>query len=121
LGALATDAEHAAEALAALADQGLDLGPDQAQALTSILTSGARIETLVGPAGTGKSTVVGALARVWPDLRPEAGGDPRSRVFGLAVAQVATDVLTSEGVTARNVTRWLATQGRLVGGDAQQD
>jgi len=121
VGALAIDADHAAEALATLADQGLELGPDQAQALTGILTSGARIETLVGPAGTGKSTVVGALARVWPDLRPEAGGDPRPRVFGLAASQVATDVLTGERVTARNVTRWLATQERLAGGDAQPD
>jgi MoxR-like ATPase len=32
-----------------------------------ILTSGARVETLVGPAGTGKSFVVGTLARAWTD------------------------------------------------------
>jgi hypothetical protein len=43
---------------------GTALSPGQKQALVGILQSGARIETLVGPAGTGKSTVVGAFAPV---------------------------------------------------------
>ena len=47
------------------------------------------------------------------------------RVFGLATSQVATDVLAGEGLTARNVTRWVATQDRLaaapVRGQAQPD
>jgi hypothetical protein len=37
-------------------------------------------------------------------------------VFGLATSQIATDVLTGEGLTARNVDRWLATQDRLAAG-----
>ena len=54
-------------------------GVDQAAAVRGVLTSGARVETLVGPAGTGKSFVVGALARAWTDpalrgaRRPGAG------------------------------------------------
>src|SRR6185312_10112381 len=42
-------------------------------------------------------------------------GVPR-RVFGLATSQIATDVLTAEGLQARNVARWLATQDRLAAG-----
>lgn len=121
LGAPALDATRAAEAMTTLAEQGLDLGPDQRQALTGILTSGARIETLVGPAGTGKSTVVGALARVWPDPAQWPAGEPAHRVVGLAASQVATDVLAGEGVPARNVTRWLASQHRLAEGRDQPE
>ncbi|MCO1658901.1 MobF family relaxase [Pseudonocardia humida] len=97
-----------------LAESGIELGVDQAAAVRGVLTSGAQIESLVGPAGTGKSFVVGALARAWssPEL---TGGTPR-RVFGLATSQIATDVLTGEGLTARNVARWLATQDRLSAG-----
>ncbi|MGH8879288.1 MAG: MobF family relaxase, partial [Stackebrandtia sp.] len=53
--------------IAALAESGIELGADQAAAVTGVLTSGARIEALVGPAGTGKSFVIGALARAWQD------------------------------------------------------
>ncbi|GAA1858754.1 hypothetical protein GCM10009836_43740 [Pseudonocardia ailaonensis] len=91
---------------------GIELGVDQTAAVKGVLTSGARVETLVGPAGTGKSFVVGAVARAWSD--PELHGDPgERRVFGLATSQVATDVLAGEGLTTRNVARWLATQERL--------
>ena len=121
LGAPAIDASHAAEMMTTLSDQGLDLGPDQTQALAGIMTSGARIETLVGPAGTGKSTVIGALARIWPNVRHLPAGEPPRRVVGLAASQVATDVLSSEGVAARNLTRWLATQERLAGANTQPD
>ena len=97
--------------LTQLRKNGLELGVDQAAAVRGVLTSGAKVETLVGPAGTGKSFVVGTIARAWsdPDLRGVAAG----RVYGLATSQVATDVLTDEGLTARNVARWLATQQRL--------
>ncbi len=97
-----------------LSAEGIELGADQAAAVRGILTSGARVETLVGPAGTGKSFVVGTLARGWSDPLP-VGDDPPAggRVFGLATSQVATDVLVGEGLTARNVARWLDTQDRL--------
>ena len=50
-----------------LRESGIELGVDQAAAVRGILTSGQRIECLVGPAGTGKSFVVGALAHAWTD------------------------------------------------------
>ncbi|MCF7547426.1 MobF family relaxase [Pseudonocardia sp. WMMC193] len=101
--------------LTELAEQGISLGADQGAAIRGVLTSGARMETLVGPAGTGKSFVVGALARAWtdPDLAPDLVDAPPRRVFGLATSQVATNVLAGEGLQARNVARWLATQDRL--------
>ncbi|MEJ2862589.1 MobF family relaxase [Actinomycetospora flava] len=97
--------------LTQLRDSGVGLGADQAAAVRGVLTSGARIETLVGPAGTGKSFVVGALARAWSD--PELRGAAAGRVFGLATSQIATEVLVDEGLIARNVDRWLTTQDRL--------
>ncbi|GAA3242489.1 hypothetical protein GCM10017691_46620 [Pseudonocardia petroleophila] len=100
-----------------LRESGLELGVDQAAAVRGVLTSGARVESLVGPAGTGKSFVVGTLARAWTD--PELTGGPQRRVFGLATSQMATDVLAGEGLTTRNVARWLATQDRFTAGAAE--
>ncbi|GAA4893170.1 MobF family relaxase [Actinomycetospora straminea] len=97
--------------LSLLQDQGVDLGADQEGAIRGVLTSGARVETLVGPAGTGKSFIVGMIARGWSD--PDLRGTGAGRVFGLATSQAATDILTDEGLTARNVARWLTTQDRL--------
>ncbi|MBN9738078.1 MULTISPECIES: MobF family relaxase [unclassified Pseudonocardia] len=106
--------------LRTLRHEGTELGVDQAAAVRGILTSGARVETLVGPAGTGKSFVVGSLARAWgdPTLRCHTSdldpvGPSAGRVFGLATSQQATEVLTGEGLQASNITRWLATQDRL--------
>lgn len=127
IGAPALTAERAVTAIARLAETGLTLGPDQEYALTGILTSGAKLETLIGPAGTGKSTVVGALARVWSDsgtwadqpvedqTRPSRS---KPRVVGLAASQAATEVLASEGLAERNVARWLSSQQRLANGAA---
>jgi hypothetical protein len=99
-----------------LAAAGLMLGDDQAAAVRGILTSGAKVETLVGPAGTGKSRVVGALAKAWED--PDLWGGQRRRMVGLAASQVATEVLAADGVPAMNITRWLKTQQRIASGFA---
>ncbi|GAA4536657.1 MobF family relaxase [Pseudonocardia xishanensis] len=96
-----------------LRESGIELGVDQAAAVRGVLTSGARVETLVGPAGTGKSFVVGALAKAWGDPAHAPDGVER-RVFGLATSQIATEILVAEGLTARNVASWLATQHRLL-------
>ncbi|WP_238589121.1 MobF family relaxase [Pseudonocardia sp. HH130629-09] len=108
--------------LLGLRERGIELGADQATAVRGILTSGARVETLVGPAGTGKSFVVGTLAHGWtePSAGPQAEQGRERRVFGLATSQQATQVLTAEGLTARNVARWLATQDRLTAGAAER-
>jgi conjugative relaxase-like TrwC/TraI family protein len=105
--------------LAQLSGSGVELGVDQAAAVRGVLTSGARIETLVGPAGTGKSFVVGSIAEAWSD--PQLRGAGVGRVFGLATSQVATQVLADEGLDARNVERWLAMQDRLAQGAGVDD
>ena len=81
------------------AEHGLELGADQRAALRGVLTSGARVEVLAAPAGTGKTVVVGALAEAW-------AGHGRA-VLGLAPSQVAADVMVDEGVAAVNIDRWL--------------
>ncbi|RSN51125.1 MobF family relaxase [Actinomadura sp. WAC 06369] len=74
---------------------------DQAAALTGILTSGRRVDVLVGPAGTGKSFTVGRLAEIW---RSETG----TPVLGLTTSQNAAGVLQAEGLdSAMNIERWL--------------
>ncbi|MDN5852244.1 MAG: AAA family ATPase [Actinomycetia bacterium] len=81
------------------------------------------MEVLHAPAGTGKSFLVGALAEVWPtsgkppypEGEPDGGGDG-PRVFGVAYGQRQADVLTEEGVTVRNIRKWLDGQARLDAG-----
>jgi len=92
-------------AISRFASNGRELGADQAAAVRGVLASGAMVETLAAPAGTGKSFTVGALAGAWRD-------SGRS-VFGMATSQIATQVLAEEGLDARNITRWLAIQERL--------
>jgi len=114
-GAAALPHPTAQQFLTGLAESGIELGPDQAAAVRGVLTSGARVETLIGPPGTGKSFVVGTIARGWTDAAHSDAGVPR-RVFGLATSQIATEVLAAEGLTARNVAAWLGTQRRLAAG-----
>ncbi len=78
-GAPALSPEAAAGFIASLAEDGIELGADQAAAVRGILTSGAAVETLVGPAGTGKSFVVGALAKAWTDPELWGGRSPPGR------------------------------------------
>jgi conjugative relaxase-like TrwC/TraI family protein len=106
--------ELAAAFLNELGESGIELGVDQAAAVRGVLTSGAGVETLVGPAGTGKSFVVGAIARAWQD--PTLWRGEQRRVVGLATSQIATQVLTGEGLNARNIAQWLAAQRRLAEG-----
>ncbi len=90
---------------ARFAASGAQLGVDQAEAVRGVCTSGADVESLTAAAGAGKSFTVGAVAATWTSSG--------RRVFGLATSQIATQVLSDEGVTARNVAAWLTTQARL--------
>jgi conjugative relaxase-like TrwC/TraI family protein len=103
-----------------LSESGIELGADQAAAVRGVLTSGASVESLVGPAGTGKSFVVGVLNYAWTDPTLWDGHQQR-KVVGLAASQIATNVLAEEGLTARNITRWLDTQARLDAGSTHPD
>ena len=106
--------ELATAFLDGLGESGIELGVDQAAAVRGVLTSGANVETLVGPAGTGKSFVLGTIAHAWTD--PTLWGGEHRRVFGLATSQIATHVLQGEGLTARNIAQWRALQQRLADG-----
>ncbi|WP_162606107.1 AAA family ATPase, partial [Jiangella aurantiaca] len=96
--------------------RGQGLGQDQAAAVRGLLTSGAAVSVLVGPAGTGKSHTLGRFTEAWSELTGGAG-----RVFGLATSQLATEVLIEDGVAAMNTTRWEALQARLDDGEAGGD
>ena len=115
----ALDATAARRFIEQLRDTGVELGADQAAAVRGILTSRSGVEALVGPAGTGKSYVVGVLAQAWQD--PALWDGQQRRVVGLASSQIATNVLAGEGLNARNITRWLATQQRLAAGTPAGD
>jgi len=124
-GAPAWTAEQVDEVIARLAQAGRELGVDQAAALRGILTSGAAVEVLAAPAGTGKSFLVGTLADTWPLTGQPGASDPEvregPRVFGLAYGQRQADVLAEDGVTARNITKWLGGQDRLDSGRGSGD
>ena len=110
----AVSAELAASFLDELGESGIELGADQAAAVRGVLTSAASVESLVGPAGTGKSFVLGAIAYAWAD--PTLWNGEQRRVFGLATSQIATMVLAGEGLQARNISQWRAAQQRLADG-----
>ncbi len=108
-GAVALSLEQANTVLANYAQAGRELGADQAAALRGALTSGAFLEVVCAPAGTGKSFTVAALADAWRQLVGH-------QVFGLAPSQAAAGVLeglAADGLRAANVKRWLDTQTRL--------
>ncbi|MCW2899058.1 MAG: TrwC relaxase, partial [Streptosporangiaceae bacterium] len=108
-GAPVLSAAAVATVIAAYEKADTPLGADQAAALSGIATSGAMLEVLSAPAGTGKTFAVGALARVWEE---QGAG----RVRGIAFGQLQADELSAEGVTSRNIQHWLVTQERLAEG-----
>jgi len=85
---------------------GSGLRLDQAAAAFFVLTSGRRVEVLVGPAGSGKTRVAAEVARMWR----EAG---LGEVYGLTTSQAARNVLREAGVDlADNTAEFL---GHLAG------
>lgn len=90
------------------------LRPDQGEAVAAVLSSGRSLEVLIGPAGTGKSYTVAALAKAW---EKEVG---RGTVVGLTVSENAAQVLRDEGLkNSANISRWLAAQQRLASGEGR--
>ncbi|MFK4296576.1 conjugative relaxase-like TrwC/TraI family protein [Arthrobacter sp. GAS37] len=75
---------------------------DQSAAAAEVLLSGNRLDAVVGPAGTGKTTTLGAIKAAW-----EAEFGPGS-VVGLAPAAASAEVLGRElCVVTENVSKWL--------------
>ena len=92
----------AAVTSAALPGQNHPLSIDQALAVEQIATSGRRLDVLVGPAGTGKSTAMAGLRAAW---EAEHGADS---VLGLAPSAAAAEVLAEQlGIDTENTAKWL--------------
>ena len=97
------------------------LGDDQDAAVHAVLTSGARISAIVGPAGSGKTYVQRAITAAWTarttpaagqgpgdDPQPSAAESGYREVLVLAPSQIAASVLAeSIGARAENVAKWL--------------
>lgn len=78
------------------------LSADQARATEHVLSSPAGIDAIIGPAGTGKTTTMAAVARLWERQHRE------NSVVGLAPSAVAAGVLADElGVDTENTAKWL--------------
>lgn len=102
-GGPAVSATVAMESLASYKHRGrLDLHTDQRAAAATVLLSGHRLDAVVGPAGTGKTTTLGAVKAAW---EAEFGA---GTVVGLAPAAASAEVLGRELVLAtENVAKWL--------------
>lgn len=81
---------------------GVQLAPDQTEAITAIARSGLTLDLLVGPAGAGKTMALRALHRAW------TAAHGRDSVIGLAPSATAAEVLgESLGVRAENTAKFL--------------
>jgi conjugative relaxase-like TrwC/TraI family protein len=78
------------------------LSEDQAAAVAHIASSGHTVDVLVGPAGTGKTTTLGALRHAW---EVEHG---KGSVIGLAPSAAAAQALAEDlGVATENTAKWI--------------
>jgi conjugative relaxase-like TrwC/TraI family protein len=78
------------------------LDASQAGAITGVAASGRRLDLLIGPAGTGKTTTLRALRTLWEGQRGPG------TVVGLAPSAAAADVLATElGIECENTAMWL--------------
>ncbi len=82
------------------------LGVDQRAAVAKLTTGGDFLVVLTAPAGAGKTTTLGAAARIWEN----AG----FRVVGLAPsARAAAELAKATGSNADTLAKWLHQQYRL--------
>ena len=78
------------------------LADDQEAAVRQVAGSGRRVDLLVGPAGSGKTTTLSALRRAW---EREHG---RGSVIGLAPSSTAAANLAGAlGIACENTAKWL--------------
>ncbi|MCK3769777.1 relaxase domain-containing protein [Microbacterium aerolatum] len=82
--------------------QGRVLSVEQQDAVEKIAVSSRAVDVLVGPAGTGKTTTLGALRRAWEKQHGKGS------VIGLAPSSAAADVLADDlGIATENTAKWL--------------
>ena len=83
------------------AGQGFTLSDEQARIVERLVTSDRALDTVLGPPGTGKTTLMRAARAGW-----EADGHV---VAGAATAAVAAQNLQTEsGITSKTVAQWVA-------------
>ncbi|MFD6177260.1 MULTISPECIES: MobF family relaxase [unclassified Isoptericola] len=81
---------------------GVVVDAEQSTALAQVLISGRKLDLLVGPAGTGKSTAMAALLRAWT-VQHGAGS-----VVGMAPSAAAAQVLAEDlGIACDNTAKWI--------------
>ena len=116
-GGPAVSAAVAMDSLANYKRRGrLELHGDQRAAAAQVLLSGNRLDAVVGPAGTGKTTTLGAVKAAW---EAEFGA---GSVLGLAPAAASAEVLGRElAMATENVAKWLyESVGQAAGTRASQ-
>ncbi|MDO8119690.1 MobF family relaxase [Isoptericola sp. b490] len=102
LAAAAEDGAPTAALPAAASSSSVRLAEDQVAAVSEIAGSGRRVDVLVGPAGSGKTTTLLALRRAWERTYG------RGSVIGLATSSTAAAQLAASlGVTCENTAKWL--------------
>lgn len=78
------------------------LSSDKAAALLRIATSGQKVEALIGPAGTGKTSLLSAMTTSWEAAHGEGS------VIALAPSSAASAVLSDAiGSPAENIAKWI--------------
>lgn len=78
------------------------LSADKVQALQRIVTSGRRVDALIGPAGTGKTSLLSALTSNWAAVHGDGS------IIALAPSSAASTVLSDAiGTAAENIAKWV--------------
>lgn len=78
------------------------LSADKVRALHRIATSGQKLEALVGPAGTGKTSLLSALTTSWELAHGEGS------VIALAPSSAASTILSDAiGIPTENIAKWI--------------
>jgi conjugative relaxase-like TrwC/TraI family protein len=82
------------------------LSPDQAAAVAQVCTDGRAVQVLVGPAGTGKTTTLKVIARLWGRNAGNAVDGPA--VIGLAPSATAAARLSEAlRIPCETTAKWL--------------
>lgn len=88
--------------------EGYQLSTDQHGAIFELATSGRRLDVMVGPAGTGKTTALAALTDYWQHLNGEG------TVTALAPSAAAADVVAkSLHIGTENTAKWVFEHAKL--------
>ncbi|TCO37617.1 conjugative relaxase-like TrwC/TraI family protein [Kribbella antiqua] len=79
-----------------------ELSADKVEALHRIAASGQKLEALIGPAGTGKTSLLSALTTSWESVHDEGS------IIALAPSSAAATVLSDAiGSPTENIAKWI--------------